>query len=85
MTVPWTTDPSNKYHIVWTEEAATVWSNMAQDLPIVPPEPKPKPSKNPGSSTSPTTAAPGDEPTPEATKDAGREPFNSADITSVCG
>ena len=37
MTIPNRTNPNDGNEVIWTDEAATVWSNMANDIPIVPP------------------------------------------------
>jgi len=34
MTVPWGAAPDDKNRVVWTAEADTIWSNMANDIPV---------------------------------------------------
>ncbi|MGY4644596.1 LCP family protein [Cellulomonas sp. URHB0016] len=38
MTIPNGPDPENGNRVVWTDEAETVWSNLVQDVPVVPTE-----------------------------------------------
>lgn len=94
MTIPNGLDPDNRNHVVWTDAADAVWSDMAHDLPIVTteaPGSSPTSSASAAQTQSPTgagTSAPTTtmtEPTPTETKTAGREPFTGSDLTATCG
>lgn len=37
MTIPWVPNPADTNEVVWTDEATTVWQNIASDDPIVEP------------------------------------------------
>lgn len=92
MTVPWVPNPANKNEVIWAPTAPEIWENMANDTPLVPglfDEPQD------AAPSSGTESAPTDEdglpidgtqaaPTSKPTKDAGREPFTSDDVTTQC-
>lgn len=98
MTIPWVPNPADNNEVVWTQEAMTVWANMASDDPIVPesepetpadaatptePEAPADPTDEPAASTTEPTEP--SEPEPTETKSAGREAFTGADVTAACG
>lgn len=87
LTIPWLPNPLNKNEVVWGPTAPQIWENMANDTPLVPdlfedPEDTSTSSETDSASEDPdgTEAAP----SPTATKDAGREPFTSDDVTAQC-
>jgi anionic cell wall polymer biosynthesis LytR-Cps2A-Psr (LCP) family protein len=100
LTIPNGPDPADKNRVVWTSDADAVWSNLAQDVPVLgQPTPADPPATDPGASdpASGQGAAPGTQappatnapavpttPTPTETKTAGRDPFTGADVTAVC-
>lgn len=95
VTIPWAPAPSNPNRVVWKPEAATIWANLAADVPALgePDDTTPDtgtPSNTPTSdsptSEAPTgdTSAPSDTPTPQQTKKAGRDAFSPDDVTAVC-
>ncbi len=88
MTIPWGAAPDNKNRVVWTSEADTIWSNMANDIPMLTgtgedraSEPTASPTKG---ATSGPTATPSKEPTAKATRKPGRESFTLDDDTGKC-
>lgn len=91
MTIPVQAAPSDPNRLVWTSAAKTVWGNMAADVPIDGSEATPTAgptssattagTSTPSPTTGPTTST---TPTPGQTKEAGKEPFTSADVTAVC-
>lgn len=82
MTIPNATNPDDRNEVVWTADAATVWANMAADLPIVPPA-VPTTSPTPGTTPAPGTTAPPVEPTEPPTP--GVDPITADDVATVCG
>jgi len=59
LTVPFGADPRDKYRVVWTDEAATVWDNVAHDRPVLTgTKDGPAPSATARSSDPTTPAAP---------------------------
>ncbi len=88
MTIPWAPAPSDPNRVVWTDDAAQVWSNMANDVPALG---EPEPSAGATPTTAPTTAtpdsgatAPAATPTPAETKVPGKEAFTVDDTTGTC-
>ncbi|AEE46644.1 cell envelope-related transcriptional attenuator [Cellulomonas fimi ATCC 484] len=92
MTVPWAPAKSDPNRVEWTSAAATMWGNIAADLPAL------GTPEVPATPTAPTTTAPTAgatqappvaetpvTPTPTETKKAGREAFTAGDTTAVCG
>lgn len=86
MTIPVTADPDDKNRVVWASDAATVWSNMAQDLPLVASETPAPAATTPAPDVSAATSTPADttSPAPAETKVAGKEAFSADDVTAVC-
>lgn len=95
MTVPFAAAPSDPNRVVWTDEAQTVWENMANDRPLVETAaPAETPAATPApSATTPEPTTPAAEPTEPATETPapaetpvpGVDPFTADDLTSVCG
>lgn len=89
MTIPNAPDPADGNRVVWTDDADTVWSNLVQDLPVVPadepvtPETTAPAAPPAGGETAPPPAAP-PAPAPVETRKAGREPFSADDVTATC-
>lgn len=79
VTIPWAPAKSDRNRVEWTDAAAQVWSDMANDVPPASSTPAATATPTPGSTaTTPAT------PTPAETKDAGKEEFSVADTTDVC-
>lgn len=89
MTIPHGTNPEDRNEVVWAPEAAQVWQNLANDVPMVgqatapptstadpsaPADPNATPGTQPATPTEPSTA-----PTP------GVDPFSPTDLPAVCG
>lgn len=99
MTVPFAAAASDPNRVEWTSEADTIWANMAADRPITATEPAVDDAAgtDTGTATAPTAGATAEapattttepttvEPTPAATKQAGKEQFSAADNTASCG
>lgn len=79
-TVPWAPAPQNKNRVMWTDEADTLWANLAADRPMLAGD------ADTPSTTAPTGPADGDPgaatPSAPATRDAGAEPFTAGDTTT---
>jgi len=84
MTIPNATNPEDRNEVVWTADAATVWANIAADVPVVPPAvPTPTATPTPGATATPgapvTPVEPTEAPTP------GVDPITADDVATVCG
>lgn len=85
MTIPFASYPADPNQVVWTSDAAQVWSSIASDLPVVAApapvvtaEPSDGATADPSATTDPAVA-PTEAPVP------GVDPFTPADVTAVCG
>ncbi len=90
MTIPNRTNPNDPNEVVWTEDAALVWSNMANDIPIVPPVTPPPTTDDPVAPADPS--APADPAVPPAPSvpstpapTPGVDPIRADDVATVCG
>jgi len=88
MTIPNAPDPADGNRVVWTNDADMVWSNLVQDVPVVPADEPAAPATAPpaapagGETAAPPAAPPA--PAPVETRKAGREPFSADDVTATC-
>ena len=85
MTVPFGAYAADPNQVVWTDEADTIWANMAADQPLLG-----APVTEPTATTPPATpggetTAPEQVPTPTETPKPGVDPFTPDDVTAVCG
>jgi len=93
MTVPWEPNPADPNTVLWTRDAEVVWDNMKHDRPLTTPKDAPSSEGSESATAASTPGAAGALPTapvtpadpPVETKEAGKEAFTSADVTSVCG
>ncbi len=83
MTIPWTSAPNDRNRVVWAPEAAQVWENIANDRPMDGKEHEPTTPSSTPTPGSTATSKPS-KPTPQATKQAGREAFSLDDKTADC-
>ena len=88
MTIPHRTNPADRNEVVWSDEAALVWTNMANDVPMVgqataPPTTDPAAPADPSAPADPNAPAVPTEPTEAPTP--GIDPFTPADLPAVCG
>lgn len=84
MTVPFGAYAADPNQVVWTDEADTIWANMAADQPLLG-----APVTEPTATTPPATpggetTAPDQVPTPTETPKPGVDPFTPDDVTAVC-
>ena len=84
MTVPFGAYAADPNQVVWTDEADTIWANMAADQPLLG-----APVTEPTATTPPATpggetTAPEQVPTPTETPKPGVDPFTPDDVTAVC-
>ena len=90
LSTPTVPDPDNpRNRLVWSDEAATVWDNLARDLPVLTGTSQDPARDRPTAGTTPPTAGATQAPTRTpartgATKKAGREAFTLADETASC-
>jgi LCP family protein required for cell wall assembly len=97
MTIPFATAPSDPNRVVWTDEADTIWANVAADQPMLTgtsQDPAAGAGTGTGGTTDPGTTAPGATtppqttapatPDPVETREAGKEAFSAGDVTAVC-
>lgn len=84
MTVPFGAYAADPNQVVWTDEADSIWANMAADQPLLG-----APVTEPTATTPPATpggetTAPEPVPTPTETPKPGVDPFTPDDVTAVC-
>lgn len=92
MTVPFGAYSQDPNQVVWTDEAAGIWANMAADVPLVTPAAPPAPVEptTPGTDTgttdpqTPATQAPTAPVEPVVPPTPGVDPFTPDDIQTVC-
>lgn len=91
MTVPFRSWPQDPNQVEWTDEADTIWANMAADVPLVAPvatppvEPTQPGTTDPAAPVDPTATAPATTPvTPVEPPKPGVDPFTPDDLQSVC-
>jgi LCP family protein required for cell wall assembly len=89
MTIPWTTAPTDKGRVVWTDGAAEIWANMAADQPIVATEAPvttttapPAPATTGAATAAPAAPPAPPVPSPTTTKTAGKDAMSADDLTS---
>jgi LCP family protein required for cell wall assembly len=98
MTIPFATASNDRNRVVWTDEADTIWANVAGDRPMLTGTSQDASATAPGSEAGGTTdpgtdagtaapvgtTAPG---TPDVTqtREAGKEAFSAGDVTAICG
>ena len=85
MTIPIATNPEDRNEVVWTSAAAQIWSNLANDVPMVEPTVPvtPTPTATPGATTPPVD--PTVPVTPTVVPTPGVDPFTPADLPAICG
>ncbi|HEY0188600.1 MAG TPA: LCP family protein [Cellulomonas sp.] len=99
MTIPFETAPSDANRVVWTDEATTIWSNVANDIPMLTgtsEDDTTSTTTTDGTTTDGTTTddstataeTPSDTssttPSTSETREAGKEAFTANDVTSSC-
>ena len=87
MTIPFASYAPDKNQVVWTQDAAGIWANMAADQPLITaPVETAAPAQTPApAETAPPTTDPAAPVEPEDTPKPGVDPFTPDDVTAVCG
>jgi len=82
MTIPWRAAPSDPNRVVWTSEAAGVWSKLANDEPLVAPAPTPTATAPAAPGAGATSTAPSTPPSPAHSTAPGSAPTTAGTITA---